>query len=101
MIPNVLISNSPDPPGGEVAVVAVDWGQPVEELEVGVVPAVGRVEVVGQGEPQARRVVALGASVATSITVHMILYSVSAEGPSIKDVYRILLFLTLALPLVR
>ena len=38
--------------------------------------AVGRVKVVGQGEPQARRVVALGAPV-TSITVHMILYGVS------------------------
>ena len=57
----VVPQHEPDPLGGEVAGGALDGREGVEQLEVGVVPAVRRVQVAGQFEPQARLVVAFRA----------------------------------------
>ena len=57
----VVPQHEPDPLGGEVAGGALDGREGVEQLEVGVVSAVRRVQVAGQFEPQARLVVAFRA----------------------------------------
>ena len=59
----VVPQHQPDPLRGEVARGAPDGRQRVEQLQVGVVSAVARVEVARQRDPQARLVVALRAPV--------------------------------------
>ena len=59
----VVPKHQPDPLRREVARGALDGRQSVEQLQVGVVFAVARVEVARQREPQARLVVAFRAPV--------------------------------------